>query len=286
MSKVAIVTDSTADLPADFLKAYPIRVVPLKILWDGKTYQDGIEIQAQEFYQRLRNSTSMPTTSQATPEECKAAFESLLDEGYDVLGLFISAELSATFDSAQKAAADIGRTNVLACDSRSVSMAMGFQVLAAARAAAEGKSLEECRAAATQARDREHIYFVVQTLEYLRRGGRIGGAAAFLGTLLDYKPLLEIRNGRIEAVERVRSMGKAIERMIQLTENLVAGQRGPLHLAVVQADAEEAAGALLEQVKQRFGDRPIADSLVTSVSPVLGTHTGPGTLGLIALADS
>lgn len=285
MSKVAIVTDSTADLPADFLRQYPIRVIPLKILWDGRTYHDGIEIRPEEFYRRLKTSATTPTTSQATPEECRAVFTDLLSEGYDVLGIFLSSELSATVDSARRAARELGVSNILVEDSRSVSMGIGFQLLAAARASVQGKSLEECRLAAMEARDHEHVYFVVQTLEYLRRGGRIGGAAAFLGTLLDYKPLLEIRDGRIEAVERVRSIGKAIERMIQLTEARVAGKAGPLHLAVVQADAPEEGAALMEQVKQRFGDRPIVDSLITTVSPVLGTHTGPGTLGLIALAD-
>jgi len=165
-------------------------------------------------------------------------------------------------------------------DSKATSMAMGFQVLAAARAAAQGASLEECIAAAEKARELSGVLFVVDTLEFLHRMGRIGGGARFLGTALDFKPILELKEGRVEAVERVRSKRKAYSRLLDLVERRIAG-RTPVRVAVLHANAEEDGRALLDEAARRF---QAVESILTELSPVIGANAGPGTVGLAYLA--
>jgi DegV family protein with EDD domain len=162
-------------------------------------------------------------------------------------------------------------------------MALGFQVLAAARAAAQGATLQECKALAEKGRDHTGILFAVQTLEYLRRGGRIGGAAAFLGTVLDLKPLLELRNGRIEAVERVRTMNKAVDRLLDLFEDRV-NHRSPVRIACVYSSSTEEARMLLERARQRFNPADVSEIMISPVSPVIGVHVGPNCMGLAYMA--
>jgi DegV family protein with EDD domain len=164
-------------------------------------------------------------------------------------------------------------------DSELTSMGMGYPVLLAARAAEQGATLKECKTLAEQACRNSGIIFAVNTLEFLHRGGRIGGAAAFLGTALNLKPLLELRNGRIEAVERIRTMSKATERLLDLIEQRV-GSRTPIRLAAVHASGRELAETLLEKARTRFSITSISQTSIADVSPVIGVHTGPGCVGL------
>jgi DegV family protein with EDD domain len=278
MSKVAIVTDSTAYIPDEMLKQYNITVVPLILIWGEETYRDGVDMMPGEFYKRLASSKVMPTTSQATIPSMQEAFEGLLEQGYDVLGIFISSKLSGTVQSAIQAREMIkkGKDKIAILDSLATIMAMGWPVLTAARAAQAGENLAECRKLAEKARDRTGVLFVVETLEFLRRGGRIGGAQAMLGTVLNIKPLLELQEGRIESVEKIRTKGKALERMLDMAEERMAG-RTPVRLATVHANAEAEALALLEIARNRF--HPV-ESLQSVLSPVIGTHAGPGTVAL------
>ena len=203
MSKVAIVTDSTAYLPDDLIEKYSITVTPQILIWGDQTFQDGVDIQPDEFYRKLETAKIMPTTSQVAIVTMKAAFEKLLASGYDVLGIFISAKLSGTMQSAHQAKEMLPKagSKIVVLDSNSTSMAMGFHVLTVARAAQAGANLAECQKLAEEARKHSGVYFVVDTLEFLRRGGRIGGAQAMLGSALNLKPLLELRDGRIESIE-------------------------------------------------------------------------------------
>jgi DegV family protein with EDD domain len=159
-------------------------------------------------------------------------------------------------------------------------MAMGFQVLSAAHMAATGATLKECAAVAEKARENTGVYFVVNTLEFLHRGGRIGGAQAFMGTMLNLKPLLELRGGVIEAVERVRTLSKATDRLLDLVEAKLSHETGPIRLCAIHANAPKEVNILLEKAVKRFPTSLVADAVVSTVSPVLGTHTGPGALGL------
>jgi len=284
MSKVAIVTDSTAYIPEEITKDLQITSVPLQVIWGEQIYRDGIDIQPAEFYTRLKDSKVMPSTSQATPSGFMEAYSTLLEQGYDeILSVHLSSKLSGTLDSATQALEHFPGAKIELVDSLSTSMAMGFPVLLAARAAAQGATLQECKTIAERACKQSGVYFVVSTLEFLRRGGRIGGAQAFLGTALNLKPILELRDGKIEAVERVRTTGKAIDRLLDLVEEKIAG-RTPLHLASLHANAPTEASILLERAITRFGESVVKESLTSPISPVLGTHAGPGTVGLAFLA--
>lgn len=280
MNKVSIVTDSTAYLPREFIDTLGISVVPLSLNWDGKTYRDGIDIQPDEFYTRLAKSDTLPTTSQSTVGDYAAVFEKLTNENRDVLVLPISSGISGSINSAIQARKMFPKANIEVVETKLVSMALGFQVLAAARAAAAGASLEECTKIAKEAYNHIGVYFVVDTLKYLHAGGRIGGAKRFMGTALRIKPVLEIRDGKIEAVKSVITMSKAIEAMVELVEKDIAGRK-PVRVSVFHALAEEHAIQLLEIITKRFG---ADESILSYVSPVVGSHVGPGTLSIAYMA--
>ncbi len=184
---LAFVTDSTAYIPTELARKHGITVVPQVLIWGEETFRDGIDIQPDEFYARLRNTKVMPSTSQASVVTMQETFQSLADQGFTVMGVFISAKLSGTMQSAIQAREALGTTaeKVTIVDSHSTAMAMGFQVLTAARAAEQGASLEECQALVEKSRDHVGVYFAVDTLEFLHRGGRIGGAQRFIGSALE-----------------------------------------------------------------------------------------------------
>jgi len=280
MNKVSIVTDSTAYLPQEFIDSLGISVVPLSLNWDGKTYRDGIDILPDEFYTRLSKSDTLPTTSQSTVGDYAAVFEKLANENRDVLTLPISSGISGSINSAIQASKMFTKTKIEVVETKLVSMALRFMVLAAARAAAAGASLEECTKIAKESYNHIGVYFVVDTLKYLHAGGRIGGAKRFMGTALRIKPVLEIRDGKIEAVKSVITMNKAIEAMIELVEKDIAGRK-PVRVSVFHALAEEHAVQLLETITKRFGAE---ESILSYVSPVVGSHVGPGTLSIAYMA--
>ncbi|MBU4225259.1 MAG: DegV family protein [Chloroflexi bacterium] len=282
MSKVAVVTDSTAYIPPDLVKKHNITVAPQVLIWGDETFQDGVDIMPDDFYRRLSTAKVMPTTSQVSPAALKTIFEKLLDEGYDVQGIFVSTKLSGTIQSALQARDMLpkAKDKISIVDSLSIAMAMGFMVLKVARAAEDGAKLAECQKLAEKAIGHVGILFAVETLEFLRRGGRIGGAQALLGTALNIKPVLEVRDGRVESVEKVRTKSKAMARVVELVVEKVAG-RTPVHLATLHANAENDAKTLLESAVAQL--HPV-ETILASVSPVVGTHAGPGTVGLAYMA--
>lgn len=280
MNKVVIVTDSTANIPLNLLNGHPIVSVPLQVIWGNEILRDGIDIEPGDFYKRLSVDKVMPSTSQVTPEEFKKMYGKLIEEGYDILSMHISGKLSGTLDSAIQAKQAFPNANIELFDTNSTSMAMGFQVLSAARMAQTGATLKECKAVAEQAVHKTGVYFVLSTLEFLHRGGRIGGAQAFMGTMLNLKPILELKEGRIEPVERVRTLSKAVDRLLDLVEARITNEPGPIRLCAVHANAPEAGNALLEKAVKRFPNSLVTDTVLSTVSPVLGTHAGPGALGL------
>jgi DegV family protein with EDD domain len=279
MGKVAIVTDSTACIPPELVKGYPVYSAPLQVIWGEESFRDGIDIQPAEFYARLQTSKVTPTSAQVTPTEFKELYVKLLDEGYDILSIHISCKLSGTMDSAIQAKKMLPGKNIEVIDSLSAGMATGFQVMAAARASVNGATLQECKYLAEEAVQQSGLFLVVDTLEYLRRGGRIGGGAAFLGTALNLKPILEVRYGRIE----VRSMNRAIDRMLELFEKRI-NQRHPIHLAALITTNPADGELLMERARQRFGISEVSEAVCAPVSPVIGVHIGPGALGLCFMA--
>ena len=282
MSKIAIVTDSTAYIPPDLVKKHNLTVTPQVLIWDEETYQDGVDIQPDEFYTRLRTAKVMPTTSQVSPATMKSTFESLIEKDFDVLGIFLSAKLSGTIQSATQAVNMMEKAGekVTFVDSNTTAMAMGFQVLAVARAVEDGASLDDAIALAEKAREHTGVYFAVDTLEFLHRGGRIGGAQRFLGTALNMKPVLEIKDGRVEAIERIRTKKKALNRVLELVAEQAKGKT-PIRLATLHANASDEARALLDQTAELLN--PV-ETVFSEVSPVIGTHAGPGTIGLAYMA--
>lgn len=279
MSKIAIVTDTGAYLPAELSAQYEIHEVPFQIIWDDVTYKDVIDISAEEFYNRLTTAKSMPSTSQPAPSAFEELYARLLDEGKEILSIHTSSKLSGTLDSAMQAAAVFKNAPIQLVDSLTTAMELGFHVLTAARAALAGNSLLECKAIAEKARQSSGIYFVVETLEFLRRGGRIGGGAAFLGQIIGLKPVLCVNNGLIEAAAKVRTGARAIERMLDLVEEKIKN-RQPIRISAVHANASEQAQMLLEKAMWRFRQYKIVESFTSGVSPAIGVHAGPGTVGL------
>ena len=281
-NKTAIVTDSTSWIPKDLLTKHNITVAPQVLIWGEQTLNDGVDIQPKEFYERIKTAKVMATTSQVPIVTMQAIFSDLLEKGFDVLGVFISSKLSGTMQSAIQARESLskGQDKVHLVDSQSTAMAMGFQALAAARAAEGGASVTEAKAVAEKARDHTGVYFAVDTLEFLHRGGRIGGAQRFIGTALNMKPVLSVLDGRVEAVERIRTKSKAMDRVLELVTEKTKG-KSPIHLACLHANAPEEARTLLDRAAKELG---AVESVFTEVSPVVGNHAGPGTVGLAYLA--
>jgi DegV family protein with EDD domain len=276
MSKVAIITDSSPYIPQELLEEYQIHVVPLVVIWGEETYADGVDIRPQEFYERLQSAEVMPSTSQPSIAAFKDKYQELHEQGYDVLAVLISEKLSGTVDSATQAKNEFPEAHVEIVDSESTAMATGFQVLAAARAAEAGASLLECKAAAEQAQERSGVVFVVDTLEYLHRGGRIGGAKRFLGTMLNIKPILAVKDGYVQSIGQVRTEKKALEELVCIVEESTNGCSS-VHLASLHANRPDTASYVLEEAQKRI---PCVEKVFSEVSPAIGTHTGPGAMGL------
>ena len=276
--KIVVVTDSTAYIPEQALGGLHIPVIPLWVLWSDEHFRDGVDMDPPAFYRRLRESKAFPTTSQPSVGEFMGFFQQVADENEAdaVVGVFVTSKLSGTVANAQAVQARLSELTIRVVDSLSTSMAQGFMVLAAARAAAAGKSLDKVVAAAEEMRDRVHLLFAVDTLEYLHRGGRIGGAKWLMGTALNIKPLLHIVNGTVEPLAQVRTKRKAIARMLDVVEERLGGKQ-MAEASVIDADSPEEGDAVAEQVKERFS---VSTVCRTVVSPVIGVHAGPGTVGV------
>jgi DegV family protein with EDD domain len=278
MSKVAIVTDSTSYIPKDLRAQYPIFVVPTVLNWGDQSYRDGVDIQATHFFERLKTDPVHPSTSVPSLGEMKEVYAKAAESVEAVVGVHISAKLSNTYAVAREASGLLPGKDIRVVDSQTTSMAMGFLVLAAGRAAAEGKSADEIVQLVEAALPRVGIVLTPETLTYLQRGGRIGSARAFLGNLLDSKPLLEVRDGEIKPLERVRSKKKAMGRLVEVVCERLAG-KSSVRLAAIHANAAQEATEMLEAARAKLGNA-VAASLVADVSPTVAVHTGPGTVGL------
>jgi DegV family protein with EDD domain len=281
MSRIALVTDSTSYIPQDLVKKYNITVAPQVLIWGKETFEDGVNILPTQFYEKLKNASIMPTTTQVTVVKMHEIFKSLLEQDYQVLAILLSDKLSGTINSAVQALAMLPEgAPVKIVDSKAVAMALGFQVLSAARAIEQGASMDEAVALAEKSTQHTGVIFAVETLEFLHRGGRIGGGKRLLGTALNIKPILELADGKIEAVESVRTRSKSLTRLVELTEKRIAG-RSPVRLATLHANAAEDAQIVLAEATTRL--KPV-ETIISEVSPVVGTHAGPGTVGLAFMA--
>jgi DegV family protein with EDD domain len=275
-SNVAVATDSTANIPDEFVDDLNIHVIPQCLNWEGETFLDGIDITPSEFYQRLGQAKELPTTSQPSAGEFHEFFGKLADENQAIIGVFISEHLSGTIDSALTAADMMPDFPIEIIDSQSASMGLGFLAMAVARALKEGSTYKEAAQLARELIPFTHAIFVVDTLEYLHRGGRIGGAQRLLGSLLSMKPLLHLEEGRIEPLARIRTKRKAVEKLLDVVAADTEG-KGNLHASVIHAAAPEDAERFKQQVIERLD--PV-ELIISELSPVVGTHTGPGLVGM------
>lgn len=274
---IRIVTDSTCDLPAELVRANNITVVPMYINVGSEAFRDGIDITRQQFYAQLPSFKHHPTTAAPSPGLFRQTYEQLAAEGAtEILSIHIAIKLSAVVNMAAQGAKETTVIPVTVLDSRQLSMGTGFQVLAAAQAAAQGHSMSEILAMLEDQISRTRTFATLDTLEFLRRSGRMNFALAFLGSLLHIKPFLKMYNGNPTA-ERVRTRGKAMNRLIELLE-----QAAPLEkVAVLHSHAADRAEALKKQVQHLL---PAGQIIFEEITPVLGAHIGPGVVGFSVIS--
>jgi DegV family protein with EDD domain len=275
---VAVVTDSTAYLPAELSGSYELTVVPLTVVINGEDGLEGLEIQPAEVARALGERRAAVSTSRPAPSQFSAAYQRLLDAGADgIVSIHLSAKLSGTFEAASLAALELG-PRVEVVDSGTAGMGLGFAALAAAAAAREGQDLDSVRRVAVDHVSRVSTLFYVDTLEFLRRGGRIGAASALLGTALSVKPILHMADGAIVVRDRVRTAGRALAKLVDLA--VEASGEGEVDIAVHHLEQPDRAAALADAIAMRLGDR-LRDCYLTEVGAVVAAHVGPGLAGVV-----
>jgi DegV family protein with EDD domain len=276
---VKVVTDSAADIPRELAAGLDITIVPLLVHIGGKTYREGVDISGEEFYQRLAATRSVTTTSFPALEDFERAYRDLTGQGCDVVSVHMSSRLSGTYNAALIASTADGvePEAVSVVDSRAISMSQGWVAIAAAEAAREGKNLTEVTAVAEDAAGRTALFGALETLEYAMKSGRLSRLPGTVGTMLSVKPILATRpNGEVALLERIRTRHRSLERIVDLTMTLGQIER----LAVMHADDPEGA----EQVRQMLMERGLREpDVVAHIGAVLGTHVGPGGVGVCAL---
>jgi DegV family protein with EDD domain len=273
---VRIVTDSTADLPAALAQDMGIVVVPLNVHFDDEVFTDGVTIQSDEFYQRLVSSSNLPKTSQPAIGAFMETYQQLLTDADGIVSVHVSSQVSGTVNAAQLAVSELGSDAIEVVDTLQASLALGLIAMAAAKVARNGGSLAQVVAEAKSASQRARFFGLVETLEYLEKGGRIGKAQALLGSLLRIKPILTLREGIAHPVEKVRTRAKGLERLAAITAAMA-----PLEaIGVMSSDVAEDAKLIVDALSQHIHE---PDPVVSRFGPVLGTYLGPGSLGVAML---
>jgi len=274
--KVAIVTDGTCSLTTAQGEQLGIHVAPIYVTLGEKTYRAGIDLDSEEFYRFLSASKKLPTTAQPTVTDFVNIYNKLAEEAEEIVTIVISHHMSATIQSAEMAREQFDKVPVHIIDSESVSLGLGMMAIAAARAAEQGQNAQAVLKLVENLKQKINVIFTVNTLEYLHKGGRIGGATAFLGTALDIKPILYIKNGRIEPLEKQRTRKRSISRLVELMEKNV-GEK-PVHVAILHGNVPEESRKLEQSIRSQFN---CVELITSDMGPVIGTHAGPGTLGLV-----
>lgn len=274
--KIALVTDSTSDLSKEFVEQHNIKVLPLKVVYRDREYLDRIEIQPNEVYENILQevpSTSMPSVGEVTD-----LFSRLIKEGYqEILAIHISSGLSGTINSVRLAAGNFPSAKIEVIDSKSISMGIGILVQEAADFIKKGMSLSSVAEKVHQIRENLSVIFVVKTLEYLKRGGRIGYVSATMGSILDLKPVISVNEeGKYVTLAKVRGRKKSLEKLIDIVKE--AAEKNIIKLTVMHGDAKEEAKYIFDEVKNISGIKNISFG---EVGPVIGVHTGPGVVGIV-----
>ncbi len=280
LSKVKIVTDSTVDVPKEELDALGVEVVPLTITIDGKSYVDGVDVSAKEYITLLKEAKDIPRTSQPAAGVFAEIYDRLGADGSEIISIHISNGMSGTFNSAQSGA-EISKSKVTVVDSKFISFALGFQVVEAAKMAKEGKTVEEIISRIKQARENSSLYLMVDTLEYLLKGGRIGRGKALVGSLLKIKPIASLADGVYTPVSKVRTYPQLIKYFIKQLQAETANKTIK-SVGIAHADTLELATKIKEAIiaETQFNDIKIVDT-----TPIISTHTGPGAIALMYFAE-
>lgn len=278
--RIALITDSTCDLPTTLVQERQIYVVPQVILWGREVLKDGVSFSSAQFYDRLAASSEIPTTSRPAPADVAELFQRARDEtdAEALVVVVVSADVSGTVSSAMEALKMVDFP-VHVVDTRTVSLALGLTVLKVADVRDSGAPAPEVVGTARKLAQRARVLFTPGTLEFLHRGGRIGGARHLIGTALSIKPILHIKDGRVEPLESVRTRKRALKRLLEIVEEQADLSR-PLNIGVMHGKAQEEADALAAEVRERWKPTCLLESWV---SPSIGVHAGPGIIGIAAL---
>lgn len=282
MGRIAFVTDSVAGMPADLVKKHDITVVPLQVIFGTESFRDGIDLTQDQFFDRLKAAKNLPTTSQPSVADFEEAYKKLLDDPNvdSIISVHVSSTVpSGTYSSAQQAAERLSKDSnkkITVIDSQQVYMGYGLMVLNGARAAEQGKSHDEIVKMIEGMKGKVQLLVLVDTLEYLQKGGRIGGAKALLGNILKVKPILHIKGGRVEPLENGRSRRKGMERLVEIGAG--AAKDKPCQIAVGHAQAPEDAKTLTSMIREKMN---VVEEFTSDLGPVISTHTGPGVLGFV-----
>ena len=274
--KVAIVTDGTCSLSPARGEELGIHIAPIYVTFGDKTYRAGIDLNDAEFYKLLAASKKLPTTAQPTVDDFVNIYNKLADEVDEIITIVISHHMSATIQSAEMANEQFNKIPVHIVNSESVSLGLGMISLAAARAAGQGQDAQSILKLVDDIKKRLNVIFTVKTLEYLHKGGRIGGGTAFLGSALDIKPILYLSNGRIEPLEKQRTRNRSLSRLIELMKEKVGDQ--PVHVAILHGNIPDEAQQFEHSIRDQFN---CIEMITSDMGPVIGVHAGPGTLGLV-----
>jgi len=272
---IKIVSDTASGLTREVAAQRGIQLISQRVMFGTETLRDGVDITNDVFLQRLKMSKEFPTTSQPPVGDYVDAFKRRLDAGHEVLCLTVSSLLSGTYNSAETAKKNLGSDKITLVDTKNVATGQALMVLEAARMVKEGRSVPEIVAHLEPMVAGMHLDFVLDTLEYLAKGGRIGGAQAFVGTLLQMKPILTIRHGRVEPLERVRTKTKAVARLREIVDMSVKAKRN-VRLGVVHTGLPAEAEALSQEFRDMYD---LDECLVLEMPPAVAAHAGPGALG-------
>lgn len=279
--KIGIITDSTCDIPREFLNKLGIKVLPLRILYQGREYRDGVDITAEAVYAHLEQE--VPTTSLPSPQDAESLLLSMKEQGYThVLVIHLSSGLSGTGQMIGTVAEQIDGMTVKVIDSKSISMGLGFIVMEAARAVQAKMNFEAVCNLVSSVRDRLSVYFVLSTLEYLKKGGRIGKVSGTIGELLQLKPIITVnKEGIYTTFAKVRGKKQALDRLVGIAKEHIS--KAASQIAVCYGGAQEEAAYIIKQIGQLAN---VKELITSSVSPVIGVHTGPGTVGFAVLESN
>lgn len=279
--KIGIITDSTCDIPREFLNKLGIKVLPLRILYQGREYRDGVDITAEAVYAHLEQE--VPTTSLPSPQDAESLLLSMKEQGYThVLVIHLSSGLSGTGQMIETVAEQIDGMTVKVIHSKSISMGLGFIVMEAARAVQAKMNFEAVCNLVSSVRDRLSVYFVLSTLEYLKKGGRIGKVSGTIGELLQLKPIITVnKEGIYTTFAKVRGKKQALDRLVGIAKEHIS--KAASQIAVCYGGAQEEAAYIIKQIGQLAN---VKELITSSVSPVIGVHTGPGTVGFAVLESN